>query len=122
MENRDSLSKLVYSTELGRICPSCGRQSAQCTCRKKTMHTPLKSDGKIRVERSTKGRKGRGVTLISGFPLEGASLKAMAKKLKQKCGTGGTIKNGVIEIQGDHRVLLVEHLKALGYKAIKAGG
>jgi len=74
------------------------------------------------VERSTKGRKGKGVTLINGLPLEGMSLKEFAKKLKQKCGTGGTVKNGVIEIQGDHRDLLVDHLKMLGYKAVKAGG
>ncbi len=112
MKDRDSNSKLVYSTESGRICPSC----------KKHTRTIPKGDGKIRVERSTKGRKGKGVSLISGLPLEGSSLKELAKKLKQKCGTGGTIKNGVIEIQGDHRDLLVEHLKTLGYKAVKAGG
>jgi translation initiation factor 1 len=74
------------------------------------------------VERSTKGRKGKGVTLIRGIPLEGTFLKEFAKKLKQKCGTGGTVKNGVIEIQGDRRDLLVEYLKTLGYKAVKAGG
>lgn len=74
------------------------------------------------MERSTKGRKGKGVTLVTGLPLENNSLKELAKKLKQKCGTGGTVKNGVIEIQGDHRDLLVESLNTLGYKAIKAGG
>jgi translation initiation factor 1 len=74
------------------------------------------------VERSTKGRKGKGVTLITGLPLENDSLKELAKKLKQKCGTGGTVKNGIIEIQGDHRQLLAEHLNLLGYKAKKAGG
>lgn len=122
MKNRDSNSKLVYSTELGRICPSCGKQPAESICKTKNTHTISKSDGKIRVERSTKGRKGKGVSLISGLPLEGPSLKELAKKLKQKCGTGGAVKNGVIEIQGDHRDLLVEHLKTLGYKAVKAGG
>lgn len=74
------------------------------------------------MERSTKGRKGKGVTLINGLPLEGTPLKEFAKKLKQKCGTGGTVKNGVIEIQGDHRDLLVDHLNMLGYKAVKARG
>jgi translation initiation factor 1 len=74
------------------------------------------------VERSVKGRKGKGVTLITGLPLEGPSLKELAKKLKQKCGTGGTVKKGVIEIQGDHRDFLTDHLKTLGYKAVKAGG
>ena len=113
LKNRDSNSKLVYSTELGRICPS---------CKKKNIQIIPKGDGKIRVERSTKGRKGKGVSLISGLPLEGTSLKELAKKLKQKCGTGGTVKTGVIEIQGDHRDLLVEHLNTVGYKAVKAGG
>jgi len=123
LKNRESNSKLVYSTELGRICPSCGKQSAECICKKKKPHnTNHKGDGKIRVERSTKGRKGKGVTLISGLPFEGTSLKELSKKLKQKCGTGGTVKNGVIEIQGDHRDLLVEHLNTLGFKAVKAGG
>ena len=79
-------------------------------------------DGKVRVERSTKGRKGKGVSLISGLPLEGAALKELARKLKQKCGTGGTVKNNVIEIQGDHRDVLVELLNTLGYKAVRAGG
>ncbi len=122
MKNIDSNSKLVYSTELGRICPSCEKQSAECICKKKNTHTVPKSDGKIRVERSTKGRKGKGVSLISGLPLEGAPLKELAKKLKQRCGSGGTVKNGVIEIQGDHRNLLVEYLEKLGYNAVKAGG
>ena len=74
------------------------------------------------MERSTKGRKGKGVCLITGLPLENHSLKALAKELKQKCGSGGAVKNGVIEIQGDHRDILIEHLKARGYKAVKAGG
>ena len=122
MKDRDSSSRLVYSTEFGKICPSCGKQSAKCICKKIKTHALPKGDEKIRVERSTKGRKGKGVSLISGLPLEGAALKELAKKLKQKSGTGGTVKNGVIEIQGDHRDLLVEHLKTLGYKAVKAGG
>ena len=122
LKDRDSNSKLVYSTEFGKICSSCGKQSAECICKKKRKYTIPKGDGKIRVERSTKGRKGKGVSLISGLPLEHPSLKELAKKLKQKCGTGGTVKNGVIEIQGDHRDFLVEHLNTLGYKAVKAGG
>ncbi len=123
MKDRDSNSnsKLVYSTGLGRICPSCEKQSAKCKCKKNKNHTP-RGDGKVRVERSVKGRKGKGVSLISGLPLGNAELKQLAKKLKQKCGTGGTVKNGVVEIQGDHRDFLVEELNKLGYKAKKAGG
>lgn len=113
MEDRDSNSRLVYSTEIGKISAPRKKQKLQKTAR---------NDGKIRVERSTRGRKGKGVSLISGLALEEAALKALAKKLKQRCGTGGTVKNGVIEIQGDHRDVLVEHLDTLGYNAIKAGG
>ena len=79
-------------------------------------------DGIVRIQRETKGRKGKGVTLINGVPLAGAELKQLAKKLKQKCGTGGTIKNGVIEIQGDHRDLLLAELTQLGWKVKIAGG
>ena len=81
MRERDN-SKLVYSTEFGKMCPSCGNQSAQCKCKTKKKNTP-KGDGQVRVERSTKGRKGKGVSLISGLALEGAQLKELAKKLKQ---------------------------------------
>ena len=119
MKNTDHNSKLVYSTDSSKMCPSCGKQPAKCKCKKKNIP---KRDGKIRVERSVKGRKGKGVSLIIGLPLESKPLKELAKKLKQKCGTGGTIKNGVVEIQGDHRDLLIEELDKYGYKAKKAGG
>ena len=121
MNDRDNNSRLVYSTGFGRMCPSCGEQSDKCQCKKK-INNPGNGDGKVRVERSTCGRKGKGVSLISGIPLEGKQLKELAKELKQRCGTGGTIKNGVIEIQGDHRDVLVEELNKLGYKAKKVGG
>ncbi len=118
MRNRDDNSRLVYSTE-----DNSGDKRASKTDKiGKKKSTSSKGDGIIRVERSSKGRKGKGVSLIKGLPLEGSDLKTLAKKLKQKCGTGGTVKNGVIEIQGDHRELLVEELKELGYKAKKAGG
>ncbi|MCP3926479.1 MAG: translation initiation factor Sui1 [Desulfobacterales bacterium] len=118
---RDSNSELVYSTEFGDICPKCGKQNKKCKCQKKKASAP-KGDGKVRVERSTKGRKGKGVSLITGLPLEDRELKDLAKKLKQKCGTGGAVKDGVIEIQGDHREFLVEELIKLGFKAKKSGG
>ncbi len=123
---RDDNSRLVYSTDpnftkTGSHCPDCGKKLAKCRC-KKTKATSAKLDGIIRVERSTKGRKGKGVSLIQGLDLEQHELKALSKRLKQKCGTGGTIKNGVIEIQGDHRDILVKELNTLGFKAKKAGG
>ena len=81
-----------------------------------------KSDGIVRVGRETKGRKGAGVTVITGIPSHPEGLEKLAKQFKQQCGTGGTVKNGVIEIQGDHRDLLVKELSALGYTVKKAGG
>ncbi len=76
----------------------------------------------MRVGRETKGRKGKGVTLISGVPLPPEELKALARELKQKSGTGGTLKDGIIEIQGDHRDALIELLKSRGWKVKRSGG
>ncbi len=121
MKDSDNNSGLVYSTGFGRMCPSCGKQSDKCQC-KKEKNNPARGDGEVRVERSVKGRKGKCVSLIRGLSLEGIQLKELAKKLKQKCGSGGTIKSSVIEIQGDHRDILIEELNKLGYKAKKAGG
>lgn len=86
VKKKDANSRLVYSTESGRICPSWGKQAAKCIRKNKKTETSPGGDGKTRVERSTKGRKGKGVTLITGLPLEHNSLKALSKTLKQKCG------------------------------------
>jgi len=79
-------------------------------------------DGIVRVSRETKGRKGKGVTLIRGMALAEPELRLLTSRLKQLCGTGGTLKDGVIEIQGDHRERLLLWLLEQGYKAKKAGG
>lgn len=81
-----------------------------------------KKDGVVRVGRETKGRKGAGVTVITGIPSHPEGLEKLAKQFKQLCGSGGTVRNGVIEIQGDHRDLLVQELSALGYTVKRAGG
>lgn len=109
----------VYSTEHGGQCPTCGKSLKKCSCRRKSQRPP--SDGIVRIARETKGRKGKGVTLVTGIPLDGEALKKLAKQLKQKCGTGGTIKEGVVEIQGDHRDLLIEELKKQGYTVKRSG-
>lgn len=110
---------LVYSTGQGRLCPGCGKPVAQCACGKKPAP---KGDGNIRVGRETKGRKGAGVTVISGLPLAEEALKALAKELKARCGSGGTVKGGVIEIQGEHRDTVLEELAKRGHKAKRVGG
>jgi translation initiation factor 1 len=113
---------LVYSTDQGRLCSECGQAMAACICHQIGKDSIPKGDGVVRVYRETKGRKGKGVTLISGVPIAEDALIALAKKLKQKCGTGGTVKNHVIEIQGDQRDIIVAELSAQGFKVKKAGG
>lgn len=119
-------SNFVYSTQHGNLCPVCERPKAGCICaRMKAAQAKSdfeSGDGAVRVARETKGRKGAGVTLISGVPLAAKELKALAKDLKKRCGTGGTIKEGVIEIQGDHRDLLITMLEKKGYKTKRVGG
>jgi translation initiation factor 1 len=110
----------VYSSDQGRLCPRCGQSLAQCRCAKK-QEAP-KGSGQVRVGRQTQGRKGKGVTVITGLPLAEAELLALARELKQRCGTGGTVKDGAIEIQGDHRDALVEELTRRGFAAKRSGG
>lgn len=115
-----SRSSTVYSTDQGRICPACSHPVASCQC-KASQKQLVKGDGIVRVSRETKGRKGKGVSLISGLPLDDEALRKLAASLKQQCGTGGTIKDGVIEIQGDHRDKLLKLLQDQGYKPKLAG-
>ena len=117
-------SRLVYSTETGRICAACQKPAATCTCKKKKSgsQTNIKYDGKIRIQRETGGRRGKTVTTISGFRLDGDLLRQLAGQLKRQCGTGGAVKDGIIIIQGDHRNTLLAELKKQGYTAILAGG
>jgi translation initiation factor 1 len=110
---------LVYSTELGRTCPDCRRSLTGCRCRQ-TGAAPV-GDGIVRVGRESKGRGGKVMTLVTGLPLAATELAALATRLKKGCGTGGTVKDGVIEIQGEHRDAIVERLLALGYRAKRAG-
>lgn len=103
-------TRLVYSTDKGRIKETPPAQ-------------PVKSgDGTVRLRRETKGRKGSGVTLVDGLALPPAELKATAKRLKQLCGSGGSVKEGIIEIQGDHRETIKTHLEKAGHKVKLAGG
>jgi translation initiation factor 1 len=82
----------------------------------------LAGDGRVRVGRETQGRKGKGVTVVTGLPLVPDELKALAKELKARCGTGGTVKDGVIEIQGDHRDAIVAELGKRGFDVRRSGG
>lgn len=117
---KDQDSRTVYSTEHGKMCPTCTKPMAACACRKPTAIP--KGDGMVRVGRATKGRKGKGVTMITGVLLGHEGLQQLAKQLKQQCGSGGTVKDGVIEIQGDHRDIVVEELSKQGYVVKRSGG
>jgi translation initiation factor 1 len=117
-------SRLVYSTETGPICPKCSRPQTKCICKKAKLKSALRepSDGVIRIQRETKGRKGKGVTAVYGIQETNADLKKIASALKNQCGTGGSVKDGVIIIQGDHRETLKAELTKQGYKVKLAGG
>ncbi len=119
MKDKPSEDRLVYSTDQGKICSDCGNPVDQCACRKQT--SPI-GDGNVRVSRETKGRKGKDVTLIKGLAMDAVTLGLMGKKLKAMCGSGGTVKEGVIVIQGDHIERILDYLKKQGVKAKRAGG
>jgi translation initiation factor 1 len=114
------LSRLVYSTEAGRICPDCSQPVAACSCRKSRPRPA--SDGVVRVSRQTKGRGGKTVTRIDGVSLDDDALVQLGKRLRTACGSGGTVKDGVIEVQGDHCDKVLDALKQLGYAPRRAGG
>jgi len=113
------LSGLVYSTDGGRHCPECSQPLGSCACKQSVLP---EGDGIARVRRESKGRGGKTVTTISGVPLSETELKELASALKRRCGTGGALKDGVIEIQGDHVQLLIDELTKRGFKAKKSGG
>ena len=117
-------SRLVYSTESGKLCQSCQKSVSRCVCKKKKSRsqTNIKVDGIIRIQREVKGRKGKTVTTVFGFQLAEDELRNLAAQLKRRCGTGGSVKEGVIIIQGDHRDTFITELKTRGFKAKISGG
>lgn len=114
----------VYSTETGKLCPECGQPVAQCQCRAQAANSAHSTypDGMVRLRRETKGRKGKGVTLVDGVGGTDKELRALAKKLKAHCGSGGTVREGIIEIQGDHREAIQRYLDGQGIRSKRAGG
>jgi len=113
-------SRLVYSTDSGRTCPTCRQAKADCRC-KASAARPA-GDGIVRVSRESKGRGGKTVTLVKGLALDEAALQLEGKRLRSACGSGGTLKDGVLEIQGDHAERVVALLEAAGHKVKRAGG
>ncbi len=111
---------LVYSTDSGRMCPACRQPVADCTCN--ATPTSPRSDGVVRVSLDTKGRAGKGVTVVRGLAVNAAALSALGKQLKAACGSGGTVKDGTVEVQGDHCERVMAVLKAQGFAVKRSGG
>ena len=119
-KQKNTTSRLVYSTDGGRLCPQCLRSVVQCVCG--NSKPAATGDGIVRLHRETKGRGGKAVTLIKGLPLSHEALKDLASQLKKRCGVGGSLKDDIIEIQGDQRELIKADLEHLGYPVKIAGG
>ena len=113
-------ARIVYSTGVGSLCPNCRRPVLECVCPKGAPGTA--KPGAVRVGREVKGRAGKGVTTVTGLPMSLSDIEALAAQLKKRCGSGGTVREGVIEIQGDHRDAIVAELIKLGWPAKKSGG
>jgi translation initiation factor 1 len=113
-------ARIVYSTGIGSLCPNCRRAVKDCVCPKGAPGAA--KPGAVRVGREVKGRAGKGVTTVTGLGLSPADIEALATRLKKRCGSGGTVRGGVIEIQGDHRETIVAELLKLGWPAKKSGG
>jgi len=113
-------ARIVYSTGIGSLCPNCRRAVKDCVCPKAAPGAV--KPGVVRVGREVKGRAGKGVTTVTGVALSAADIDALATRLKKRCGSGGTVRDGVIEIQGDHRETIVAELVKLGWPAKKSGG
>ncbi len=109
---------LVYDSHEGRMCPRCRKAMAKCSCADE-LCVP-QGDGVVRVRREV--RNGKTMTVVFGVPVKKAELEALGKKLKAKCGAGGTVKDGVIEVQGDHRDVVVAEMRRLGFEVKLAGG
>ncbi len=117
---RKNENRTVYTTEQGRICPDCGRPVAQCACGQNK--AAPQGDGIARVRVESKGRRGKTVTTVSGVLINEPELKKLVTELKQVCGAGGAVKDGLIEVQGDHAAAILDALKKRGFTAKRAGG
>jgi translation initiation factor 1 len=111
----DADSRLIYSTAQGSICPECSHPINACVCRQLRKNAVPETTGKVKIRHETAGRKNKGVTIIYNLPLSQEQLETLVKKLKSTFGTGGTVKNHTIELQGDQREKAVVELRRLGY-------
>ena len=109
---RSKTGGLVYSTDSGRMCPVCRQAMAQCACKAQPITV---GDGVVRVSLQTKGRGGKSVTLVKGLLLDEVAIAILGKQLRTACGSGGTVKDGIVEVQGDHVTLITTLLQKQGF-------
>ncbi len=114
-------TNLVYSTEGGRMCPDCRQPLAACQCTAQ-QKTALRGDGRVRVSREVASRGGKTVTVVRGLAMTDAQITALGKRLRNACGAGGTAKDGVVEVQGDHVERVLALLAKEGLSAKRGGG
>ena len=117
-----SESRLVYSTAGNNLCPACRQARQKCRCPDAASKTPAADTDGVRIQRQSKGRGGKQVTVISGLQLNASDMKSLLKDLKAGIGSGGTVKGAVLEIQGDRREQLLQLLAARGIEAKLSGG
>jgi len=115
-------SKLVYSTDGDNQCPVCAKALHKCRCSEQAQEPEKNTDGIVRIQRESKGRGGKQVTLVSGLDSQTTDLKKLAKAMKAHAGSGGSIKNGIVEIQGDKRDVLKSFLEGKGFSVKTSGG
>ena len=120
-KSKESDYRVVYTTQEGAVCPDCKRPRAKCGCAD-ARRMEVKGDGNVRVRRETNGRGGKTVTTITGLAMNQIELQVLLKDLKRVCGAGGAVKDGILEIQGDHCDLILRDLSNRGIKAKRAGG
>jgi len=112
---REDFSRIVYSTDKGKVCPECLCSIKECVCHKIKRSSLSQAKGKVRLQHETAGRKNKGVTVIYNLPLSQEQLEKLAKQLKSSLGTGGAVKDHAIELQGDLREKITLELRKLGY-------
>lgn len=112
---------LVYSTDAGRTCPACRQALTACSCATEARQAVL-GDGRVRVSREKAGRGGKTVTVVRGLALNADDLAALGRRLRSACGTGGTVRDGTLELQGDHAERVTAWLQAEGFDAKRSGG
>ncbi len=120
---KSAIGGLVYSTQGGRMCPTCRQAVDLCRCAAQRGDAAAShGDGVVRVSRESRGRGGKTVTVVRGLGLDPAALAETGKRLRTLCGAGGTSKDGVIEVQGDHCDRVIGYLRASGRSVRRSGG